>query len=307
MMINLEDELTYLDWFSLKNYEVLRELNLKDFFNELSFRLKLFESLYDDFSSINIFPNCPEWQSILAGNILVTKQYDEDPKCKCIKSTYGISVVSKEDLEMYSSTIELSQELAEPKEDPFIPHKCHVCEDFSLNFYDSETVFDELLLKVDLRSNTDKEIHAGLDLIIREFRRKMHTLEPDNKVTGVSEAYIKTAIVNNLIPYIDLRLWAVYCSSLGKPMVFSGADTKDFIPSLLIDVESKKVKKVSISSIKKMLFPTDVGYEEKSDKYVTSELPDLLNRYLDDGHYRKAKYYIHSNDFTNHMIVKDLF
>lgn len=310
IIISSEVDIEALSWFSLNNYEVLTELTFQEFFNELSFRLALFEDLYDEGSDINIFPNSAEWQSILAGNILVAKTSDDIPKCKCIKNTYGVAAVTNQDLENYADAIALSQEqrktLGSEEKDPYLPHKCPVCENFTINFHCSEIIMDELLLKVDLRSNTDKEIHAGIDLVISEFRDKMKIPEPSNKVTGVTKAYIKTVIYNNLIPYIDLRLWAIYCSSLGEPLVFEGINNEKSALSFLIEVPSKSVKKVSIISIKKLLFPADFGYEVKSDKYVTSELPDLLDRYLNNDHYRKAKYFMNKTPSNKYMKTNDI-
>lgn len=199
----------------------------------------------------------------------------------------------------------LVDELKEITPDPYLPYQCRSCEDSTMNLKGSEILFNELLLKVNVSSSTRHEIHAELDLILDEYRKKTGEIEPKRKTKKSCKPYFQTIIKYNLIPYMDLLIWANYCAASDKPFCFSNADGAEITPSYKIDFNSNKVNKISINSRRELLFSLQQHHYEKGDNFITKDVHAAYEKYKDNEYNLVIKNFLNMALKNRNTIVKD--
>jgi hypothetical protein len=199
----------------------------------------------------------------------------------------------------------LVDELKEITPDHYLPNQCRSCEDSTMNLKGSEILFNELLLKVNVSSSTRHEIHAELDLILDEYRKKTGEIEPKRKAKKSCKPYFQTIIKYNLIPYMDLLIWANYCAASDKPFCFSNADGTEITPSYKIDFNSSEVNKISINSRRELLFSLQQHHYEKDDSFITKDVHAAYEKYKDNEYNLVIKNFLNMSLKNRNTIVKD--
>lgn len=199
----------------------------------------------------------------------------------------------------------LVDELREITPDPYLPNQCRSCEDSTMNLNGSEILFNEVLLKVNASSSTRHEIHAELDLILDEYLKKTGEVEPKRKTKKSCIPYFQTIIKYNLIPYMDLLIWANYCAASDKPFCFSKADGTEITPSFKVDFNSNKVTKISIESRRELLFSLQQHHYEKDDSFITKDVHAAYEKYRDNEYNLVIKNFLNKESINRNTKVKD--
>jgi len=199
----------------------------------------------------------------------------------------------------------LVDELRTVTPDPYLPNQCRICEDSTMNLKGSEILFNEILLKINTSSFTRHEIHTELDLILDEYRKKSGEVEPKRKAKKSCIPYFQTIINYNLIPYMDLLIWANYCTASENPFCFIKPDGTEIIPSFKVDFNSNKVTKISIESRRELLFSSQQHYYEKDDSFITKDVHAAYEKYRDNEYNLVIKNFLNSDLINRKTKVKD--
>jgi hypothetical protein len=189
--------------------------------------------------------------------------------------------------------------------DPYLPNQCRTCDDSTMNLKGSEILFNEVLLKVNASSSTRQEIHAELDLILDEYLKETGEVEPKRKTKKSCIPYFQTIIKYNLIPYMDLLIWANYCAASDKPFCFSKADGTEITPSFKVDFNSNKVTKISIESRRELLFSSQPHYYVKDDNFITKDVHAAYEKYRDNEYNLVIKNFLNRDLINRNTKVKD--
>lgn len=139
MTSKTKQKLEIPDWFNLKNYGGLMNLNWQNLLDEFVFRVNLYSNLTikgaqdDSGNDFYFFPNNLGWKKIMSGNPLISANSYNEKDCKCISGYKGIKAITNYELEHYYSVIKsrhkvnYSLHYLSPEDKEFTNQLCEEC------------------------------------------------------------------------------------------------------------------------------------------------------------------------------------
>lgn len=204
----------YPSWFDINNYETLNNLPVNKLLNELDYRVAFLKECLDIDDIPNLegmhdelqlfVPPCPEWLGIRAGNVITQEKADLPQKltCGCLPSYGGVEPIVENGLDIYEQQL----------------NTCTSCETPTLDIDDGVTI-GNIALTLDIESYDDRELISQLKILLPLYRQQLQLPEPTPEATKrqTSQKYFSDILKYNIIPYLDLQLWALHCFTDEQP------------------------------------------------------------------------------------------
>ena len=203
-------------WFSLENYEQLKSLTIKELHTELAFREAIFDSVNFGWEDDN-----QNLRSILEGNPILSRQDNNHGHFG--KGQRHVAQVSFGDIKKLENKLikivkmfltELKKEL---KKKPITK----TMRDYFLNQNSSK-----MYVSFDLGMSSDEEIITTLQTMLPVLRKE-YEIEPV-KTEKIGLAKIRKLVDYNIIPMMDLLIWAKFKKVKISNMVLSRVLYPDF-------------------------------------------------------------------------------
>ncbi|ECZ8026405.1 hypothetical protein AIA23_01820 [Salmonella enterica subsp. enterica serovar Rubislaw] len=207
------------NWFNLDNYEQIKSFTIKELHREIVFREVIFDSINFEWEDEN-----QNLKSILDGNPILSRQGNYyDPYVKGQKHVVQISFGDIEklekklimfDMDFFEKNGDFKKEL---KNKPIT----QTMRDFFLNKNSSK-----MYVSFDLGLSSDEEIISALQTML-PILRKEYEIEPV-KTEKIGLAKIRKLVDYNIIPMMDLLIWAKFKKVKISNMVLSRVLYPDF-------------------------------------------------------------------------------
>ena len=198
-------------WFSLENYEQSKSLTIKELHTELAFREAIFDSVNFGWEDDN-----QNLRSILEGNPILSRQDNNHGHFG--KGQRHVAQVSFGDIKkLENKLIMFSMDFFEENGD----FKKELKKNFFLNQNSSK-----MYVSFDLGMSSDEEIITALQTMLPDLRKE-YEIEPV-KTEKIGLAKIRKLVDYNIIPMMDLLIWAKFKNVKISNMVLSRVLYPDF-------------------------------------------------------------------------------
>ena len=199
-------------WFSLENYEQLKSLTIKELHTELAFREAIFDSVNFGWEDDN-----QNLRSILEGNPILSIQ--DNNHGHVAQVSFGDIKKLENKLIMFS--MDFFEENGDFKKELKKKPITKTMRDFFLNQNSSK-----IYVSFDLGMSSDEEIITALQTML-PILRKEYEIEPV-KTEKIGLAKIRKLVDYNIIPMMDLLIWAKFKKVKISNMVLSRVLYPDF-------------------------------------------------------------------------------
>lgn len=206
-------------WFSLENYEELKSLTIKELHTELAFREAIFDSVNFGWEDDN-----QNLRSILEGNPILSRQdnnHGHFGKGQRHVAQVSFGDIKKLENKLIMFSMDFFEENGDFKKELKKKPITKTMRDFFLNQNSSK-----MYVSFDLGMSSDEEIITALQTML-PILRKEYEIEPV-KTEKIGLAKIRKLVDYNIIPMMDLLIWAKFKKVKISNMVLSRVLYPDF-------------------------------------------------------------------------------
>lgn len=205
-------------WFSIENYEQLKSLTIKELHIELALREAIFDSLNFGWEDDN-----KNLRSILEGNPILSRQDNNGHFGRGQRHVAQVSFgdIKKLENKLIMFSMDFFEENGDFKKDLKKKPITKTMRDFFLNQNSSK-----MYVSFDLGMSSDEEIITALQTML-PILRKEYEIEPV-KTEKIGLAKIRKLVDYNIIPMMDLLIWAKFKKVKISNMVLSRVLYPDF-------------------------------------------------------------------------------
>lgn len=224
-----------LSWFNINNYSFINTISISQLLNEINERRLMIINYHNSLKNNGFFV-CDIFfylTMIVNGEPQVYNymmaQYNEDEKNSfwddnhlqeppiqldnylgsgIVNFTYGAL------LHLYNKALSADVFYIEEITGELACSEWDLCRDLNLDLNRSNTI-----LSIDLFNYTDSEIIDSLSKLLPKWRKKLEIDEPDNFIVGIQT--IKKIITYNILPILDIQLWALVYNKKISPALIS--------------------------------------------------------------------------------------
>jgi hypothetical protein len=174
--------------------------------------------------------------------------------------------------------------------------QCHSSDEYITNLSES-IAYGDMLLKLDIGNNTNDALVENFLRIVNKLRRLNGV---PNKTKNQKEIhYLKGIIYNQVIPYLDLFLWKIYCYVEGKPLIkYENGDVLSFIFDCKFN--DKRIVNYPHKLLSETLFK-----DLKDNNYTSSGgyyLKQIIPRYTNLSNLSSLQSYVNQEGMENTIV-----
>ncbi|WP_318470775.1 DUF6387 family protein [Photobacterium leiognathi] len=273
----------YPKWFNITNYNVLSDLTVEEFINQLDYRLTLQERI--TFYCRGKFKEYG-WEKILKGNIVVDKSVNNNIE----RQTASITILNQLDLDLlaqckehFNTSIKKQREKQQNLLSSFTS-STQMTDDIYWAKEQYQLPFGEktqsIALSIDLATASDEDILNDFRYLLNSMRKALDIQEIKNINTSKNGYQtLKKLLAYNVIPILDLYFYfATYTENQIRPLRASSSLISEVIFCGLLD--EQQVKRTIRPFIQNTVLTSEIienlFTKTKQDKELLSRKMSLL-------------------------------